>query len=96
MTKNEKDTSVIPEGLYCYTYDKNGEYKPCPYHKTIETRPGQYNGWCDFLEKGDIENAQEMTLINEKTGEEIQGNDAPFPVSLLWDGCKECGINYGF
>jgi len=90
---SDKDTSVIPKGPYCYTYDENNEYKPCPYHRIIEDRPGQYNGWCDYLEMGDLEHEKEMTLINEETGEEIQGDELPFPVSLLWDGCKECGIN---
>lgn len=88
-----KDTSVIPKGPYCYTYDENGEYKPCPYHRYIPDRPSQYNGWCDFLEKGDIELEKEMVFMNEKTEEETPGNELPFPVSLLWDGCKECGIN---
>jgi hypothetical protein len=88
-----KDTSVIPKGMYCYTYDENGKYKPCPYHELREDRPEQYNGYCLFLEQGDLELESEMELTDEKTGEKIKGDQLPFPVSLLWDGCKECGIN---
>jgi len=88
-----KDITVIPDGPYCYTYDENGKYKPCPYYEIREDRPKQYNGYCKFLEKGDLELEKEIILTNELTGEEIKGYDSPFPVSLLWDQCKECGIN---
>jgi hypothetical protein len=93
----QKDESVIPKGPYCYTpigYE-NGVYKVkhCPYHRLIEDRPNQYDGWCDFLEKGDLELEKEMVLTDQDTGEKIRGDELPFPVSLLWDSCKECGIN---
>ena len=89
----EKDTSVIPSGPYCYTYDTDGKYKPCPYWRRIEDRPEQYDGWCDFLELGDLENEEEMEFTDMETGEKKKGNELPFPCSLLWDACKECGIN---
>ena len=89
----EKDESLIPKGQYCYTYDEDGKYKPCPYWRRIEDRPEQYDGWCDFLEFGDLEHEQEMELTDMKTGEKTKGCDLPFPVSLLFDQCKECGIN---
>ena len=89
----EKDESVIPKGPYCYTYDKNGTYCLCPYWKSIEDRPEQYDGWCDFLGYGDLEHEKEMVLKDMKTGEETRGDELPFPVSLLFDQCKECGIN---
>lgn len=88
-----KDTSVIPNGPYCYIYDENHKYKPCPYHRFLNDRPSQYNGWCDFLEKGDLELMKENVYTNEDTGEKINGDELPFPTSLLWDQCKECGIN---
>ncbi|MFA5154545.1 MAG: hypothetical protein WC554_18520 [Clostridia bacterium] len=91
--KNEKDTSVIPKGPYCYTYDEAGEYKLCPYWDTIKGVSKQYNGYCSYLEKGDMDLEQEMELTDMKTGEKIKGDKLPFPVSLLWDQCKECGIN---
>lgn len=90
---SEKDTSVIPKGRYCYTYDENGEYKLCPYYETREDLPEQYNGYCAYLEKGDVELGSKMILTDEKTGEKFTGDDLPFPVSLLWDQCKECDIN---
>jgi hypothetical protein len=83
----DKDSSLIPKGCYCY--DANGV---CPYWSLREDRPEQYNGWCDYLGKGDIEIAQEMEVRNAKTGEVCKACDLPFPMSLLWDQCKECGI----
>jgi hypothetical protein len=62
------------------------------YWSLREDRPEQYNGWCDYLGKGDIEIAQEMEVRNAKTGEVCKACDLPFPMSLLWDQCKECGI----
>ena len=88
----EKDTSVIPKGSYCYTYE-NDKIKICPYWKTIKDRPIQYNGWCDYLEAGDLELEKELTYTDVKTGEKTMGVDLPFPVSLLWDQCKMCHIN---
>ena len=88
----EKDESLIPKGQYCYTYE-DGKFKPCPYWDTVDDAPSQYNGYCHFLEKGDLEIETEMVFIDEKTGEKSMGNELPFPCSLLWDQCKECGIN---
>lgn len=83
-----KDTSCIPKGCYCY--DESGL---CPYWDLLDDLPSQYNGYCAFLGKSDIEIAQERELKNMKTGEVARGDELPFPVSLLWDQCKECGIN---
>ena len=87
-----KNKNKIPQGLYCY--DKNGI---CPYWRLLKDRPEQYDGWCDYLGKGDIEIAKEMILkskrMKDKTIKTMRGDEAPFPVSLLWDQCKECGIN---
>ncbi len=89
----KKDTNVIPKGTYCYTYDENGKFQICPYWDTIKDAPEQYNGYCHYLEKGDLDLEQEMDFIDEKTKEINKGCDLPFPVSLLWDQVKECGIN---
>jgi hypothetical protein len=55
-----KDTSVIPEGAYCYTIAgplKDGRLpiKKCPYWSIDSRRPKQENGYCSFLGKGDWE-----------------------------------------
>ena len=84
----DKDISGIPKGCYCY--DENGI---CPYWDIQDDLPEQYNGYCGFLGKNDMELAQEMELENCSTGERVCGDDLPFPVSLLWDQCKMCGIN---
>ena len=62
-----KDTSVIPIGLYCY--DANGT---CPYWSINPEKEYQDNGHCKFLDIGDWESQYG---------------------GLLWDQCKECGIN---
>lgn len=97
----------IPKGMYCYKvvhmFPKNHRYYwratkhvLCPYWRKIEDRPDQENGWCDYLGKGDTELIKTKTSIisyvaphftDLKVGDEIEG------ISLLWDKCKECGIN---
>ena len=89
----EKDESVIPKGPYCYTLVGKGNFQICPYWRKIKDRSEQYDGWCDFLEYGDLEHEKEMILKDMKTGEESKGDELPFPVSLLFDQCKECHIN---
>jgi len=85
-----KDASAIPSGPYCHGKSLGDV---CPYWKLLPDRPEQYNGWCDFLGKGDIELGGEKELENVDTGEKAKGSEFGFPVSLLWDQCKECGIN---
>ena len=50
----QRDTSIIPPGVYCYTWDteKNEKepidgycIKPCPYYKSL---PGSYTG-CSYV-----------------------------------------------
>lgn len=73
-----KDTSVIPEGPYCYTIERveDGKVytKNCPYWSRNKDKEDWENGYCSYLEQGDWE---------------VEG------LSLLWDGCKECNINWG-
>lgn len=76
-----KDSSVIPDGPYCYRLigENNSSKTPrssiCPYWSYREDKPRQENGFCAYLESGDW----------EREG-----------VSLLWDQVKECGINAEF
>ena len=85
---NDKDISLIPAGPYCY--DKNGR---CPYWDRVEGIQEQWDGYCHFLEKGDLDIAGEITLVNCKTGEKVNGLGFFPGASLLWDQGKECGIN---
>jgi len=49
---NKKDTSVIPEGMYCYTHE-NGKQKNCPYWSRNKKYDKYCNGYCSYLEMGD-------------------------------------------
>ncbi len=77
-----KDTSIIPEGPYCYiglSYEKGVLHtKVCPYFDHIEKGGSQSDGYCHFLEEGDSH---------------LDGSDNMEGCGLLWDQCKCCGIN---
>ena len=94
-----KDTSIIPEGMYCYTGIKmeKGVYytKLCPYWDAIKDVDEQECGYCHYLEEGDSYLNDTMILCDEKTGEKSTPNEIGIPGGLLWDQVKECGINYG-
>jgi hypothetical protein len=99
---NKKDTSVIPQGYYCYTWVEkpnrdtgfNGKIKTCPYLTKKE-----FNGvevpWCNFLNCGGLDNNHDETdipkLIEHFGSEEKM--DEELPLFLLWDMVKECGVN---
>lgn len=94
----KKDKSLIPQGCYCYTRLENGKLKLCPYWSIRKDRPEQENGYCSYLQKGDWDINLEAEMKDVKTGKIVKkkGEDAPFPIGLLWDMCKECGINEDF
>ena len=82
---------MIPKGPYCY--DENGL---CPNfkHKWIG---GVEIYWCKHLNQGGIGNSttdEEFKMLKRfhKTDEDddIYGI---YPLSLLWEQVKECGIN---
>lgn len=92
-----KDPAVIPEGVYCY--DQNGG---CPYYK-----PKSFGGvevpFCSYLGLGGTEGslkqgqteadaeADHQKLLAHFGSEEAM--DEALPLMLLFDSCKECGIN---
>jgi len=97
MTNNvlKKDKSIIPKGLYCY--DNNGV---CPYWSLNAYHEPQNNGYCAFMGKGDWDlNKEKSWRVTYKDGKSIpnaewqSGEDIGLSLSLLWDQCKECGIN---
>lgn len=95
----EKDISIIPEGMYCYTGSgfEKGIYKIklCPYWDAIKDVEEQECGYCHYLEYGDTYLNDTTILCDEKTGEKQTPDEIGIPGGLLWDQCKECGINYG-
>jgi len=94
MTEEERLLKLvhmaIPPGPYCY-YSYKGP--TCPFWDKDDSKPYQENGYCHYLQRGDWENNDEKEYINVKTGEKQTANQIGLPLSLLWDQCKECGIN---
>jgi len=82
----------IPRGPYC---------DGCPYWRPniAPIKMGDRNmAYCKYLDKTDIDIVKErdMKWTDGKTGEEIEFEEDDLLssgfASLLWDGCKECGI----
>ena len=106
MTKN---TSIIPKGDYCYTWKEvpsesnnyRGKVNQCPYYD-VKNVNGVEFPWCNYLELGgtpgdekwkgwdDHTNADEV--LKEHFGSKEQMEDK-LPLFLLFDSCKECGVN---
>jgi hypothetical protein len=80
---------LIPNGIYCY----NGNVY-CPY-STSKNFNDVRVPWCDYLDKGGVDNGhteEEWNKLIEYFGTENNIFDF-LPLDLLWDSCKECGIN---
>lgn len=99
MMDDNKDTSVIPQGVYCYTYLEDGGYYVCPYWSKLKDGEEQADGYCAYLGMSDIDigkaafESDEVVVSQE--GKELNKEDVPDFIftGLLWDQCKECGIN---
>jgi hypothetical protein len=104
-----KDPSVIPVGSYCYDGTRprrEGEpeftadgrpirYLNCCPHMGSREFNGVTVTWCNFLNKGDIGNHcsdEDHAKLVEHFGSE-EATEKALPLFLLWDSCKECGIN---
>jgi hypothetical protein len=92
---------LIPKGYYCYARI-NAKRSYCPFYFTDKTRHQQENGYCSYLEKGDwdINNEYPEYIECQKRQQdgtykkEMIHKSELLPMSLLFDACKECGINY--
>jgi hypothetical protein len=73
------DTSVIPAGLYCYESHGITERNGLP---VLETTPCRY--WRTVPGRREQERGYCGLL---------EVGDWQLPIGLLWDQCKECGIN---
>jgi hypothetical protein len=105
------NASNIPEGLYCYKYRERKADEPefneaglpiryveyCPFYGWKEIG-GVEMPWCSFLNQGGYDNIEyskgELESIRATFKTQKEHDDA-LPLFLLWDGCKECGQNYG-
>ena len=101
--RESKGVSVIPKGSYCYSNmrqsgaNKDGlptfKVDLCPYWDSDDEKGDQEYGYCWFLQGGDWETNETKEWKNEKTGEIQTANEIGIPLGLLWDQCKECGVN---
>lgn len=105
QSTQEKDTSLIPIGHYCYRRDifyDGSKLKPgqiaivtCPY-STYKNINGIDVPYCAYLERLGWDNKfTEMDM--KKLVQHFGSEDAVFDklnLDLLWDSCKECGENY--
>lgn len=92
-----KTNLVIPKGHYCY--DENGT---CPYFSYVKVydKIGEIQfPYCLLLKKGSMPNGDwknnELDRLSDhfsQTNEELWSGI--LSLDILWDQCKECGINY--
>ena len=99
--KNQYGYNFALEGYCKNSIEKlrksfRGKTKNCPYYKLKEIN-GVKVPWCDYLGLGGTEGDGNWTeedwgklIEHYKTEEEL---DKELPLSLLFDGCKECGEN---
>ncbi len=79
-TKLKED--VIPKGLYCSF---------CPYFTTLLIEEISIP-FCIYLGKGDSGRLTDKQYDILKTKLKQDPHEV-FPLMILWDSCKECGIN---
>ena len=91
----------IPQGVYCHS---SGDTRSvCPFWDYDDELPEQENGYCHFLKISDFQEnpirCQSSKIIRSRNPEDIGKTVSEFfetdhiPMSLLWDQCKECGVN---
>jgi hypothetical protein len=104
MWKNPE--AHVPAGMYCHGATRGDR---CPFWDFDVEMPRQENGYCHLLRESDwdmnIESLDTTTLEYDPQHPELVGKtmrelleveNCPVPMlgtSLLWDQCKECGIN---
>jgi hypothetical protein len=99
-----KGKSLIPKNdYYCYKRlqrTKDGKFKvigQCPFWSINKDLPKQANGYCSYLGKLDVDIHMDNVIANPNNRwRDQKGKFAKDPgtcSSLLWDRCKECGIN---
>lgn len=92
--------NLIPKGVYCY--DKNGN---CPYFTYLEIYDKECDSvnpiripYCLYLSKGSMPNGSWKNKEFSRLKEHFKMSDSEIfdeilPLDLLWDQCKECGVN---
>ena len=93
---------LIPKGMYCdgcpywgrmVLYDEIGKIE-FPYCIYIQIGSIPNNGW----KNNEFERLQKLLNLTDDElwfgmDEKSERQDALLEADLLWDGCKECGIN---
>lgn len=84
------DDTKIPEGFYCYS-----EQGLCPYYSHEVIALDVEIPYCLYLEKGDLTGLteEEFDDILLETGLTADELFKEHPLDILWDQCKECGVN---
>lgn len=92
---------LIPDGFYCFTRVKD-KYVTCPFYSKVKGRHEQEDGYCSYLGQGDWDiNASYPSLMEVSKKQEdgtmkkvMISKEELFPLSLLWDGVKECSVKF--
>ena len=96
----KKNKTKIPKGFYCYSHSVQTDdplcrklVGVCPFLSTKKDC-GIDITYCKFLGAGDVGNINDIDLdkLLEKYGTH-EKLSKKYPLSLLWDMCKECGEN---
>jgi len=104
-----KDTSIIPQGPYCYTWIETpskennyvGKTNTCAYYQ-CRTINGVQIPWCNYLDMGgtpgdgDWQGWEGTNKPMEKLKAHFGSEDVMYDklgLHLLFDMCKECGEN---
>lgn len=100
LVKDKNGKHISLDGSYKFNI------KQCPFWDIDKDLPKQMNGYCHYLEKSDMDMMNEVVehgidVWSKESDKTVHLNkkeimEQNFPIegfSLLWDSCKECGIN---
>jgi|WetSurSiteA1Bulk_404760.scaffolds.fasta_scaffold15211_2 hypothetical protein len=96
LTNDECKQLIPKDTVYCYDHKTR---RVCPFYARVKQLPTMENGYCGFLNKTDYDINEEKGPLKwvDTDGKVFDVTQAHFiPYSLLFDGCKMCGVNESF
>lgn len=60
---NKSQLNVIPDGLYCYSRDEQGNQINCPHWGKNPDKPVQQDGFCTLLDVADWDDSDVFPLL---------------------------------